>query len=38
MVFSTKFVKLSSTNIFLDGKTTHGHSLNILAFGAKGIE
>jgi hypothetical protein len=38
MVFSTKFMKIFSTNIFLDGKATHGHNLNILAFGAKWIK
>ncbi len=26
MVFSTKFGKISSTNAFSDGKTTHGHN------------
>jgi hypothetical protein len=26
MVFSTKLGKISSTNIFLDGKITHGHN------------
>jgi hypothetical protein len=26
MVFSTKFDQISSTNTFLDGKTTHGHN------------
>jgi hypothetical protein len=27
MVFSTKLGKISSTSVFLDGKTMHGHNM-----------